>query len=67
MAVNEAFKILQVIKQVNCKMKILMHVDWNYKNNSNMNIYTEIYSNLKISADATEEVYELKKIKTESK
>ena len=65
MAVNEAFKILQVVKQVNCKMKILMHVDWNHKNNSNMNIYTEIYSNLKISADATEEVYELKKIKTE--
>lgn len=32
-----------------------------------MNIYTEIYSNLKISADATEEVYELKKIKTETK
>ena len=32
-----------------------------------MNIYTEIYFNLKISADATEEVYELKKIKTETK
>ena len=48
-------------------MEILMHVDWNYKNNSNMNIYTEIYSNLKISADGTEEVYEIKKIKTETK
>ena len=32
-----------------------------------MNIYTEIYFNIKISADATEEVYELKKIKTETK
>ena len=67
MAVNEAFRILQVIKQVNCKMKILMHVDWNHKNNSNMNVNTEIYSNIKISAEATEEVFEFKKIKTETK
>ena len=67
MAVNEAFRILQVIKQVNCKMKILMHVDWNHKKNSNMNINTEIYFNIKISADATEKVHEFKKIKTETK
>ena len=32
-----------------------------------MNINTEIYFNIKISADATEEVYEFKKIKTETK
>ena len=32
-----------------------------------MNIYTEICFNIKISADAAEEVYEFKKIKTETK